>query len=88
MKSDSGKKPNGVVVYQGPSQIDGAPIVVIMTGLNGKSRNAKTGDLVATWILRADKKPTDAVQSGADSSICGACPHRGQIEGGRINGDG
>lgn len=76
-------KPNGVIMYQGPSIIDGAPIVVIATGLRGKSRNAKTGDMVQTFILRADVDPQDATHSGADASICGDCPHRGRIEGGR-----
>ena len=75
---------NGVVLYHGPSQIDGAPIVVIATGLENASRNAKTGgDLIQTWILRADMKPTDAIHSGADASICGGCKHRGTIVDGR-----
>lgn len=77
-------RPNGVVLYEGPSQIDGAPIVMIATGLVGGSGNAKTGaGLIQTWILRADVSPTAAVNSGADASICGNCPHRGTIEDGR-----
>jgi hypothetical protein len=28
------KKPSGVILYQGPSLLDGAPIVVIATGLH------------------------------------------------------
>jgi hypothetical protein len=27
------KKPSGVILYQGPSLLDGAPIVVIATGV-------------------------------------------------------
>jgi hypothetical protein len=34
--------PRGAVVYRGPSLIDGAPVVVVVTGLQGSSRNAKT----------------------------------------------
>ena len=76
--------PNGIIVYEGPSRIDGAPIVVIATGMSGNaSRNAKTGGLVQTWILRADISPVDAIKSGADKSICGDCPHRGETVDGR-----
>ena len=35
------KRPLGLILYQGPSSIDGAPIVVIATGL-GASTNQKT----------------------------------------------
>ena len=69
---------NGVVLYHGPSMLDGSPIVVIATGIKGTSKNAKTGDMVQTWILRADVSPMEAINSGADASICGACTHRGQ----------
>lgn len=72
-------KPLGFTLYEGPSLLDGAPIVVVAT-LN--SANVKTGDMVQTWILRADVAPTDAVKSGADASICGDCKHRGDGKGG------
>jgi hypothetical protein len=75
--------PNGIVLWQGPSQIDGAPIVVIATGLQASSGNVKTGALIQTWILRSDIAPHDALHTGADASICGACPHRGRIVDGR-----
>lgn len=67
---------NGIVLYQGPSMLDGAPIVCILTGVTNKSGNGKTGDLVQSWILRADVAPLDAVETGQDSSVCGNCPHR------------
>ena len=69
-------KPNGAILYRGPSLLDGKPIIVIATGLNGKSANEKTGNMVQTWILREDISPNDAVKNGADSSICGNCKHR------------
>ena len=65
----------GFIFFRGPSPIDGAPIVAIATL---KSVNAKTGDMVQTWILREDVSPLDAIATGADKSICGNCTHRGR----------
>lgn len=73
---------NGFVIYEGPSRIDGAPIVVIATGRTAarrradKGANAKTGAMVQTYILRADVHPMEAIASGKDASICGGCKHR------------
>ena len=69
--------PRGFVFYRGPSQLDGAPIVAILTGLKTPSSNFKTGALYQTWILREDVNPIDAVRNGTDASICGDCKHRG-----------
>ena len=77
------KQANGAIIYKGASQIDGKPIVVIVTGLNSKTANAKTGDMLQTWILREDISPMEAVKTGADSSICGNCKHRGQLIDGK-----
>ena len=74
------KKPTGLILYQGPSLLDGEPIVVIATGLVASS-NSKTGNMIQTHILRADLLPMDAIHSGEDSSICGECPHRGDGTG-------
>ena len=68
------KKLLGCVLYRGPSMFDGQPIVAIATF---NSNNRKTGDMVQTWILRADLHPVAALQSHADDSICGDCVHRG-----------
>lgn len=73
--------PNGVVLYEGPSQLDGAPIVVIAVGLKQHSTNSKTGAMIQTYILRRDVAPIDAVRSGQDESICGGCKHRGDGTG-------
>lgn len=70
--------PNTVEIWRGPSEIDGAPIVLVASGLRGTSDNRKTGAMAQTWVLRQDQSPVDAVRSGADSSICGACQHRGR----------
>lgn len=74
---------NGAIIWEGASVIDGAPIMLVATGLKASSRNEKTGNLIQTWILRADMSPLEAVNSGADESICGACPHRGEIVEGK-----
>ena len=66
----------GYIAYEGPSEIDGRPIVVIVNKLTG-SDNAKTGaDLVQTFIIRADVNPVAALKTGDDVSICGQCAHR------------
>lgn len=72
---------NGFIFYRGPSQIDGNPIIAIATGIKSKSTNAKTGGMVQTYILRADMPPQAAIDSGADVSICGDCPHRNGPDG-------
>jgi hypothetical protein len=74
------KKPSGLILYQGPSLLDGAPIVVIATGL-GASTNRKTGDMIQTHILCADIAPLEAIRTGLDIAICGDCFHRGDGTG-------
>lgn len=66
-------KYRGFIVWEGPSPIDGAPIVMVATA---RSSNSKTGDMVQTWILRQDMHPVEAIKSGDDASICGDCTHR------------
>lgn len=73
----------GVIIYEGPSLIDGAPIVAIATGLGARSRNEKTGGVIQTWILRADCEPHVAAKDGRDVSICGQCMHRADANGKR-----
>lgn len=63
----------GFILYEGASVLDGAPIVVIATL---STTNRKTGDMVQTWILRADSDPVTTSKMGKDVSICGNCPHR------------
>jgi hypothetical protein len=72
------------VFYRGPSMLDGAPIIAIVTG----STNKKTGDMVQTWIMRADIDPVAASRTGSDASICGSCVHMGKHDaaGMRIEG--
>ena len=70
---------NARIIYQAPSLIDGQPIVVIMTGFSRGSANAKTGNMMQTWIIRSDIDPIRAINTGADASICGSCPLRGIV---------
>lgn len=75
-------KPNGFILYEGPSLIDGQPIAVIVVGLARSSKNSKTGGMVQSYILRQDLSPLDALRQGADKSICGGCRHRPQFHDG------
>lgn len=68
-------KPTGAILWSGPSEIDGEPVVLVAAAL-ARSRNAKTGAMVQLYILRADVSPAEAVETGADRSICGDCRHR------------
>lgn len=70
----------GIVIHRGPSLIDGGPIVAIATF---RSDNVKTGDVPQVWILREEVDPVAATRSGADRSICGDCPLRGETLDGR-----
>jgi len=67
-----------MIIYEGPSLLDGQQIVVIATGIKSKSSNGKTGGMIQTWILLRDIDPREANKSGADYAICGQCPHRGK----------
>ena len=72
------KKINGLVLWQGPSVLDGAPIALIATL---KTSNVKTGDMVQTWIIRTDVNPVEASKQSLDASVCGGCPHRHSLGG-------
>ena len=66
-------KLSGFVLYDGPSVLDGQPIVAIATL---STANVKTGPMAQVWILRADVNPVLASKTGDDVSICGTCVHR------------
>lgn len=65
-----------MIAWEGRSEIDGQPVVMILTGLNGDTRNSKTGPMVQTWIIRSDVDPLTAIATGKDRSVCGGCRHR------------
>jgi len=64
---------NGAVVYRGPSLLNGAPIVAIVTA---GSRNEKTGTMDQLYILPdTGQTPAQAWASGHYASVCGGCTH-------------
>lgn len=69
-------KPLGYIAYEGPSLLDGKPIVVIINKIDSASANDKTGALVQSFIIRSDIDPVQALKTGDDASICGECIHR------------
>jgi hypothetical protein len=78
---------SGAILWRGPSELTGEPIILVATGFNG-ARNSKTGaGLVQTYIIRDDMAPAKASQTGADAAICGGCGHRGTYKDGlRVEG--
>lgn len=76
MAGNSTRKPIGFVVYEGPSELDGSPIVVVVNRIFTASDNAKTGDIVQSFIIRSDVSPMDALRTGSDVAVCGDCEHR------------
>lgn len=74
------RRTTGVILWEGPSPLDGGPIVAILIF---ESANRKTGNIPQVWILRQDISPADAVRTGWDLSICGYCPYRMQPDSSR-----
>lgn len=65
------------ILYEGPSQLDGEPIVCIVTAPAIDQRKTyKTQGTVQTYIILRDQDPIEAVRDGDDESICGDCMHR------------
>lgn len=81
----------GIIIYNGPSQLDDQPILGIVTGARERgglrrSKNSKItdgGHAAQLWIIRADMHPADALKTGGDASICGDCKLRGENGKGR-----
>lgn len=83
-KTRKPKPLTATILYQGPSMIDGAPIVMIATT---SSKNSKTGGIIQTWILNDNgRTPLDNNREGLDYSICGNCQHRGTPDPTRSTG--
>ena len=71
----------GVILYEGPSMLTGAPIVAIANRITDASNNEKTGAMVQTFIIASDVEPIAALKNGADSAVCGDCVHRPANDG-------
>ena len=69
----------GFTLWEGESPVDSKPIACVLVS----SHNRKTGISWQTWIIKSDEHPLNAIHSGTDKSICGACPHRSQQDTGR-----
>src|SRR5947209_3117566 len=63
-----GRKPQGVILYRGPSLLDGSPLVCVAVGLARGSKNRKTGlGAVQVYILADNgQDPVQANKSGGD----------------------
>lgn len=66
-----------IVLYVGPSMINGVEIVALATIDSG---NVKTGKLIQTWILPVIG-PLEASATKTDDSVCGLCPRRRSMGG-------
>lgn len=72
------RRPNGgLILWEGPSPLDGSPLVAIVTGIIRPSKNAKTGPMAQIFVLRQDVAPGAALRTGADAAVCFDCPLRG-----------
>jgi hypothetical protein len=60
------------------SVLDGKPLYL---AISAQSDNSKTGGMLQSWIIRSDVHPVQAVRSGKDRSVCGACPQRWSVGG-------
>ena len=70
------RKPSGLILYEGPSLINGEPIIAIANCFS-RSENKKTGkNTIQTWILPRFTSPTIARNTCEDKSVCGDCKHR------------
>ena len=66
----------GIILWQGASAFDGAPIAVIVNRITRSSQNGKTGAVIPSFIIRTDVSPLEAIRSGLDSSVCADCLFR------------
>jgi hypothetical protein len=74
--------PNGVIIYDGPSMLDGSPVVVVLTSLRGTSTNDKTSGgalpLAQTYIIprsmlpAPDATPTTGARTWFDALAAGS----------------
>ena len=73
--------PNGLILWEGLSILDGAPIAVIVTGIKRPSGNRKVGPSLQVFYILQNIHPSTAVKTGADVAICGDCKHRPTLGG-------
>lgn len=73
----------GVVLWVGPSELDGRMITVVATGYQTQKAyaNRKLGGAIQVWMLDEEFEPHDAIVEGLDASVCGDCELRGEGAG-------
>lgn len=59
-----------ILLWQGRSLLDKAPIFVMLTGLGAPSANPKTGIVIQSYILTQKVDPPTARQTGQDRTGC------------------
>lgn len=67
--------PDHVVAWRGKSKLNGTEILLVLYAFNGRT-NQKSGCMIETAILVADRCPRDAARDGSDVAVCGYCPAR------------
>jgi hypothetical protein len=72
-----------LVVYEGPSAYNGAPIVAL---LQRGSNNVKTGNMAQLFIMDASMHPIESNRLGNDFAVCGNCKHRGKSNPDKLSG--
>lgn len=75
---------SSAIIWQGPSPMNGAAIMAIVSGLKTPSDNDKTGPMAQIDILVANEHPMEAIKTGSDAAVCGDCPLRPDKLGKRI----
>jgi hypothetical protein len=67
---------NGVIVYNGPSIINGENIVAVATGISTPTENRDTGDMLQIWYMMRELDPVSArsQRSTCKGIGCGTCP--------------
>lgn len=75
--------PTSVVIWEGPSQLDGTPILAVASRTREASQNGKTGDMIQIAIMRQDVSPGWAYVQGFDGAVCpDDCDHKSVARGG------
>lgn len=73
---------NGAVLWEGETQLPGETgrVAAVVTGIQGTSKNSKTGKMAQVWYFPTDQGPLigpeGAVLAGRDRAVCGTCKHR------------
>lgn len=70
-----GRFPDHVVLYRGPSTLNGKPIIMVEYGVN-RINNHKLGRMIEVAVFPADMLPSEAAKAGDDAAVCGDCPGR------------